>query len=404
VDTSYFIAIAKLRALRLLIPQVLGAFDVDVGPSAAFIQAVTSCRSETRYGPYVNLLRGTTEAASAIIGGCDVLTVRPFSASFAAPSDFAQRLARNTQHILRAESHLDHVADPAAGSYYVEAMTDHLARNAWSFFQRVEASGGLLDALHHGTVQRQIADVRMGRMERVTNREHILVGTNHYPAPNETRPPSEPLLPDGAPLERTERSIRIQSDTALSDIRTAFSNGATIGDVLDALADDDAPSIDALPSVRLAEPFEAIRKRTEEWAEENDGPPRVVLLPMGDPAMRSARATFARNVLGVAGFAIDEHIQFETPDAAAQEAAEANADIVVLCSSNNAYPELAPALCSTLAEAGAAPIMLIAGHLPEHQDKLEAAGVDGFIHKDMPLLDTLTDLQQRLGIRSETEP
>ena len=178
VDTSYFVAIAKLRALRLLIPQVLGAFDVDVDPTSPFIQALTSRRSETRHGPYVNLLRGTTEAASAVIGGCDVLTVRPFTASFAAPSDFSQRLARNTQHILRAESHLDHVADPAAGSYYVEQMTDQIARTAWSFFQDIEADGGFLDALHAGTVQKRIADVRSERMERIANRDHVLVGTS----------------------------------------------------------------------------------------------------------------------------------------------------------------------------------------------------------------------------------
>jgi len=181
-----------------------------------------------------------------------------------------------------------------------------------------------------------------------------------------------------------------------------MSDGATLGDVLDALRGPATPPFDALPSIRLAKPFEALRRRTEQWTEEHDRPPRVVLVPMGDPTMRSARATFARNMLGVAGFAIDEHIKFGTPEAAAQEAAAADADVVVLCSANEAYPELAPALCDALDNAGIDPLVLIAGHLPEHQGDLEAAGVDGFIHKDTPLLETLTVIQQRLGISLET--
>ena len=402
VDTSYFIAIAKLRALRLLIPQVLAPFGVDVEPTAPFIQAVTSRRSETRYGPYVNVLRGTTEAASAIIGGCDILAVRPFSASFTAPSGFAQRLARNTQHILRAESHLDQVADPAAGSYYIEAMTDQLARGAWSFFQSIEANGGLLDALQAGTVQQHIAEVRAERMERVAHREQVLVGTNHYPDPDEQRPPSERDRPNAHPLERSGYAAELSSGATLTAVQQAVSEGATLGDILDALAHDDTPSIDALPTVRLADPFEALRRRTERWAEKHDGPPRAVLLPMGDPTMRSARATFARNALGVAGFAIDTPIRFETPEAAARKAADAGADMVVLCSSNEAYPELAPALGEALNEAGIDPLVVIAGHLPNQQDELEAAGVDALIHNDAPLLDLLADLQRRLGIPSQT--
>jgi methylmalonyl-CoA mutase len=398
VDTSYFVAIAKLRALRLLIPQVLDAFDVEVAPSTPHIQSVTSQRTETRYGPYMNLLRGTTEAASAIIGGCDVLTVRPFSASFTDPSDVAHRLARNTQHILRAESHLDHVADPAAGSYYIEAITDQLARKAWSLFQTIEAEGGLLEALQAGTVQQRIDEVRAEREERVANRQHVLVGTNHYPDPGEEHPPSESADVKTPSLDRSDYEVDWTPDGNLSALQHAVADGATLGDTLDALKGPGTPSFDALPSTRLAAPFEALRERTEAWATDYGGPPRVVLLPMGDPTRRSARATFARNVLGVAGFAIDEHIRFSTPEAAARAAADADADVVVLCSSNEAYPELAPALCGALQANGIDPLVLIAGHLPEQEEALKAAGVDGFIHKDIPLLAMLADLQQRLGI------
>ena len=398
VGTSYFIAIAKLRALRLLIPQVLAPFGVDATPSAPFIQAVTSQREETMYGQHVNLLRGTTEAAAAVIGGCDVLTVRPFTAAAESPDDFALRLARNTQLVLREETHLDHVADPSAGAYYIEALTDSLARKAWSHFQDLEGDGGLLAALRSGRVQARIAAVREKRMNEVTNRDRVLVGTNHYPNLNERRSERDATEPSATPFLRTEHTLVEDDARSLSGLRELMDDGATLGDVLPALTGDGTPSFDALPTVRFGAPFEQLRQRTETWAAEHDGPPRVVLLPMGDPAMRSARANYARNVFGVAGFAVDEHLGFDSADAAVQTADDTEADIVVICSTDDAYSTLVPNLCDALAARNADPIVVVAGAVPNQREALEEAGADAFIHRDMPLLDTLKAFQQRLGI------
>lgn len=398
METSYFVAIAKLRALRLLIPQVLAPFAVETTPSAPSIQAVTARRDETIYGRHANVLRGTTEAAAAIIGGCDVLTVRPFSAAAETPNDFAMRLARNTQLILREETHLDHVADPAAGSYYIEMLTDALARPAWSQFQDLEDAGGLLEALQSGSVQTQIATTRKQRMDEVAQRDRVLIGTNHYPDLSENALERDTAAPSAVPLDRGDRSINTDEARSLSALQAQFDDGATLGDVLPAFTGAGTPSFDALPTFRLGAPFEALRRRTEAWAARHDGAPRVILLPMGDPARRSARATFARHVFGVAGYAVDEHVGFDTASAAAQAAADAAADIAVLCSADDAYPTLVPALREALTAQHADPILVVAGAEPHQREALEKAGADAFIHRDRPLLDTLHEFQQRLGI------
>lgn len=398
LDTSYFMAIGKLRALRLLVPQVLAAYDVSIDPSDVFIQAVTSRRQETIYDPYVNLLRATTEAAAGVAGGCDVLAIRPYTAAYDAANDCALRLARNTQLILQHEAHLDDVADPGAGSYYIETLTDKLARAAWTTFQELEEEGGLLAALTDGTVQPRIADVRQERQALVAQRSRVLVGTNHYPDLEETRREDVDAASEGVPLALTDTTVPLD-DAPLEALRDAAGDGATLGDALQALEGATASSsIDPLPEVRMSEPFETLRLSTERYAAEHGGPPRVFLLPIGDAATRSARANFARNVFGVAGFAIDEHLAFESPEAGARAAVEAEADIVVLCSTDDAYPDLAPTVCRHLQDADADPLVVVAGDVPEHRDALESAGVDGFIHRHMPLLETLEDFQQRLGI------
>lgn len=403
VDTSFFVGIAMLRALRLLIPQVLAAFDVDASPSDAHIQAVTSKRSEAAYSPTTNLLRSTTEAVAAVLGGCDMLTVRPFTAAAETPDDFALRLARNTQHILREEAHLDRVADPSAGAYYMEVMTDRLARSAWSFFQNLESEGGLLAALQAGIVQSQIAEVRAERKRRIAHRKHVLVGTNHYPAPDEAahdeRPPNNP----GVPLQYSAIPADVDTASWLEMLQAVWRDGATLGSALQALEGAAASEVEPLPRIRLSTPFEILRRRTARYAAAHDGPPRVFLLPVGNPAIRSARANFARNVFGVAGFAIDDNLGFDVPEAGAEAAVAAGADVVVLCSTNDAYAEIAPLVCAHLRDAGSDALVVVAGYPSDQIDTLEAAGVDRFIHKRSPLLDTLEDVQQRLGIFSETK-
>jgi methylmalonyl-CoA mutase len=398
VSTSYFVEIAKLRALRLLVPQVVEAFadaagvTMDFGPPDLQIHAETSRRTETIYDPHVSMLRATTEAMAAVLGGCDTLTVRPYDAALRPPDDFGLRIARNVQLILEHEAHFDQVADPAAGSYYIESMTDTLAQRAWDKFQEIEAEGGIIDALRSGTLQQQIAQTRQERRDAIDEREHVLVGTTHYPALGERRR-DDLDRPEGSPSSNGTAVAPLPSP-ALDGIRTALRDGTPFPAITSALQNDESP-IAPLPRIRVAEEIESIRLRTEAYAETHDGPPQVLLAPLGPPAARSARATFARNFLGVAGFAIEEPLKFESVDAVADAAVEQNADVVVLCSSNAEYPKLAPSLAAALADRGHDALLGIAG-APDDIDAGDHA--DFFVHQNSSLNETLTTLQNLLGI------
>ncbi len=271
VGSNYFFEIAKLRAARLLWAQAVAAFGPAGEACRMKIHAVTALSNKSICDPWTNLLRSTTEALSAALGGCDALTVQSFH--------YPDRLANNIQLILKEEAHLDKVADPAGGSYYVEALTAALARAAWTIFQQVDAAGGYTKARASGAIDAAVGQSREARQKAVAARRRTLVGVNNYP-------------------NLTER------------------------------IDDSAP---ADPAGRLAEPFEKLRLRTQRHAAKVGRTPRVLLLTRGDLKMRMARAQFCQNFIGCAGFEIVESADF----------AKAAADIVVLCSSDPEYLALA---------------------------------------------------------------
>jgi len=399
LSTSYFLELAKLRALRLLVPQVVDAYAEAAGaglsydPEDVFIQAGASARAWTPYDPHVNLLRGTTEAMAAVQGGCDVLTVPAYDAALRDPDAFSSRIARNTQLILKHESHFDAVADPGAGSYYIEGLTDRLAEAGWAFFQSLEADGGILACLRDGSLQTDIGAVRAGRFDAVNHRDRVLVGTNHYPYLDE---PPRPDLDAPGPSAASPADAPRQMDlSSLSAVRTAFKEGHSLSALTAGLAEGEGP-ITPLPAIRLSEQVDVLRRRTERYANSHNGPPTVLLAPLGPAKARSARATFARNALGVAGFEIESPLQFESTSEAADRAVEVEADIVVLCSGNDAYAELTPSLRSALDARDHTPILMLAGTPAALPDDLDA---DAFVYQGAPLLDLLETLQEHLGIQ-----
>jgi methylmalonyl-CoA mutase len=322
---SYFIEIAKLRAARMLWAQVVTAFGTqDDSACRMRLHVRTPRRNKSAYDRYTNLLRATTEALSAVIGGCDRLTVEPIG--------FDSHLAVNLQHILQEESHLDAVADPAGGSYYIEALTDSLAREAWKLLQQVEAAGGYAAAVESGAIEKALKETRAARAKAYSSRRRALVGVNNYPNLTEKTPEGEVL------------------------------NGG----------------------MRIAEPFEAIRRRTNEHAEATGRYPKVLLLLRGDVKMRGARANFSLNFLGCAGFDIAESDEYEGTDA----------DLIVLCSSDPEYLAFAKEVCPRVK----VPV-LVAGNPKDQIEALQAAGVQGFIHIQSDAIQTLTHWQDKLGMR-----
>jgi methylmalonyl-CoA mutase len=328
VGSTYFVEIAKLRAARLVWAQAVAAFHpADLDSALAHIHARTTRLNKSVYDRYTNLLRVTTEALAAAVGGCDRLTVEPFG--------FEPHLAVNVERVLRHEAHMDAVADPAGGSYYIEMLTDSLARAAWKLFQQVEAAGGYGKALESGAVAKALAEGRARLEEAVASRHRTLVGVNNFP-------------------DLTEKS---------TDVTAPEASGA------------------AFPGFRLAEPFEKIRRRTERHAAKTGRIPQVLLLKRGDLKMRMARANFSLNFFGCAGFDVIEADELTA------------ADLIVLCSSDPEYLALAQEVCPR----ARAPV-IVAGNPKDQMDALKAAGVAGFIHIQSDAVQTLSEWQKRLGM------
>ena len=194
VGTSYLTEIAKLRALRYLFARVQTAYGL--APAPAFVHAQTSTFFDATDEPYTNLLRGTSEAMAAVVGGCDALTVHPFDASFAPPGDFGARIARNVSTILREEAYFSLVADPAAGSYTLETLTHQLAEAAWALFEKTEALGGVVAAFEQNFVQAEIDRTWQTRADAVRTGKQTLVGVNKY---RTSLPPEVPVVPPVGP-------------------------------------------------------------------------------------------------------------------------------------------------------------------------------------------------------------
>ncbi len=180
IGSFYFMEIAKLRAVRILWSKILEEYGVDKEYRKMHIIAQTTMYNQTTRDIHNNILRGTTEAFSAILGGIDVLDVTPFDKHIAEANEFSLHLARNIQNILKEETHLDKIIDTAGGSYYVENLTAELCEKAWALFQDVEEQGGIIPALKSSFIQDKIAEVNKMRMSDFTEGKSILVGVNKH--------------------------------------------------------------------------------------------------------------------------------------------------------------------------------------------------------------------------------
>ena len=256
-DTDQLLTVAKLRALRKLWARIEEACGLT--PAAACIAADTAWRMMAKRDPYVNMVRSTIAVAAAGIGGADAVTVLPFTIALGLPDRFARRIARNTQLVLLEEANLARVADPAAGAGGIEDLTSRLCRAAWTQFQEIEQAGGAWRALEQGLIQRKVAAVRAQREAALARRKDSLTGTSNFPDLEET------------------------AVTVLDVPRTSVERHPT------------AVTFDALPRIRLAEPFERLRDASDLTLARSGARPRVFLADLGAISDFTARATFARN-------------------------------------------------------------------------------------------------------------
>jgi methylmalonyl-CoA mutase len=354
IGSSYFMEIAKFRAFRLLWANVAKAFGVPEEKAKAYIHAVSSNRNKTLFDPYVNMLRTTTEAMSGGIAGVDAMTILPFDNIYNNENHFANRIARNQQIIIKEEAHLDKVVDPAAGSYYVEQLTDSLIAAAWELFLKIEDIGGYAAALDKGFISNEITAAADRRDAEVAKRKISILGTNQYPNQQEQM------------LDKIVRELK--------------------------------PDFEGLRMYRMAEPFEQLRLNTEIHVQRGGKRPKVFLLTYGNLAMRKARAGFASNFFAVAGYEIIDNAGFELPENGAKAALEAEADLVVLCSSDEDYLGLAMKVNDYFNYEKKQPRLIVAGYPKDDIDHLKEMGVQDFIHVKSNLLESLRKYNQLLGI------
>ena len=184
--SSFFPEISKYRAFRLLWSQILDAYEDDLSKfTPLHMMAGTASWNKPRMDAYNNMIRSTTEAMSAALGGCNYILVERFDKNWAPHSEFASRIARNTQHILQHEVYLNKVADAGAGSYYIEKLTDDIAIQSWKLFQEIEKTGGFHEAIKEGMIQKLIAESRDKKIQAYRSKEEIIVGVNKYPPDEE---------------------------------------------------------------------------------------------------------------------------------------------------------------------------------------------------------------------------
>lgn len=357
VSSNYFMEIAKFRAARMLWAQIVEQYKPESKQSSKMMcHAVTSRYNQTIYDAHVNLLRSQTESMSAALAGVDSITTTPFDVPYKNPDAFSERIARNQQFLLKEESHLDKVVDPAGGSYYVETLTVSLANEAWKLFLEIEEKGGFLACINDCTVQKAVNETSAKRHTDVARRKEILLGTNQYPNINETA------------AQKIENS------------------GCACGCNHD--DKEKAEEGEGLSMKRAASDFEALRLATEAASNR----PKVFMLTIGNLAMRLARAQFSTNFFGCAGYEIVDNLGFKTVQEGVDAALAQNADVIVLCSSDDEYAELAPEAFKYLD--GRA--MFVVAGAPACMEDLKAAGINDFIHVRVNVLETLQAFNAKL--------
>ncbi|MCW5966195.1 MAG: hypothetical protein KIT83_19310, partial [Bryobacterales bacterium] len=307
----------------------------------------------------------------------------------------------NIQLLLKHEAYLDKVADPAAGAYLFESLTDSLAREAWTLFQKVEGMGGFLSVAANGFLNEEIGIVALKKRDAIAGRRYPLLGVNQYPNAKETALPRvdcESTISDLLPNQHTVAADPVH---LLGSLRDGFSEGAVLGDLLSALDKPECQVAVPIQTFRAAEAYEALRLRTELYAAKNGATPTVFLFKLGDVAMRQARGGFVSNFFGCAGFAIADNLGFTSTEGAVAAAVESKADIVVLCSSDAEYVPIAQEACPALRQRLPQCQIVVAGYPKDSIDALTAAGVDEFVHVRTVALDSLTAFQRKLGVARE---
>ena len=351
VSSNYFMEIAKFRAARMLWANIVKGYNPEKNCACKMqIHAETSKWNQTVYDPYVNMLRGTTEAMSAAIGGVYSLEVTPFDASFENPTEFSKRIARNVELLLKHESHFDQVVDPAGGSYYIENLTQSIAAEAWKLFLEIEEKGGYTEAYKAGFIAERIKASAAAKDKNIATRRQILLGANQYP--NFTEVAGKEITAESVTRKQGEGNVLVPYRGAMA--------------------------------------FEEMRLHVDRSGKE----PKAFMLTCGNLGMARARSQFSCNFFACAGIKVIDNTYFKSIEEGVKAALESKAQIVVVCASDDDDAEAAPKIKELL---GGKAILVVAG-APACAPELEAQGITNFINVKSNVLETLKFYLKEMGI------
>ncbi|MAZ94025.1 MAG: methylmalonyl-CoA mutase small subunit [Lentimicrobiaceae bacterium] len=348
VGSDYFMEIAKFRAIKYLWAKIISAYGLsnDIN-GTTHIHCTNSKWNKTIYDPYVNILRATTEAMSAILGGVNSLTILPFNSVYENSTEFSERIARNQQLILKGEAYLDKVADVSAGSYYIEELTNKLIHKSWNKFLELDEKGGFIEAFKKGTIQDVLREESEMKHLSIATRNRSILGINQFP--------------------NIEERLSANFDFPITKIKHDT-------------------NVEPINIYRGANKLEELRFKTDKYADTHKRP-TAWMFTYGNLAMRKSRAQFAENFFGCAGYEIIDNPGFTSIDEGISVAKIDKPNIIVICSSDDDYNEIAEPIFNALNKTS---IIVIAGYPKEILDKLQDIGITNYIHMRSNMLKELT--------------
>ena len=397
IGMNFFMEAAKLRAARMLWHRIMEGFGAK---KTASLMLRTHCQTSgvslQEQDPYNNVVRTAYEALAAVLGGTQSLHTNALDEAIALPTDFAARIARNTQLILQEETGITRVIDPLAGSYYVESLTNELAEKAWALMDEVEAMGGMTKAVASGMPKLRIEESAAKRQAAIDRGEEVIVGVNKYKL--DKQDPIDILDIDNVAVREAQIARLAATRAARDDARCAAALAelarraaeggnlleaaveaararATVGEISDAMEKvfgRHRAEVKTLAGVYGAayegdQGFAQIQRDVEAFAEDEGRRPRMLVVKMGQDGHDRGAKVIATAFADI-GFDVDVGPLFQTPEEAAQDAIDNDVHVIGISSQAAGHKTLAPKLVAALRAAGAEDILVICGGVIPQQD------------------------------------
>ena len=415
VSGDFFTQVAKLRAARWLWAKVVITAGGEPNAAAMQLHCRTSRFTKTQRDPWVNMLRVTAECTAAVLGGAQSIATAPFDCAIGPADELAQRVARNTQIVLREESHLGAVADPAGGSWFVERLTNDLARAAWDQLRTIEAGGGVLAALGSGALVDAVGEVADTREKRIAERKTPIVGVSEFPNLHEGAVERDPVS-----AEEIQRLLKASVDSldlgahrdrlraiagsvneaerepgALTDACLAATTGGADMYSVATVLQHGQPDLHMEPILqwRAAEIWEQLRTRSDQQPTR----PVAFFANLGPIPSHKARSTWTQNLLAAVGIGAATSDGFEDMEALATAWNASAALLAVICGSDEDYAALLEPAVAALKKAGC-PVVLVAGRPGEREAALREAGVSDFLFVGADVLTVMTEVLDSVGV------